>query len=297
MSGAGDELHYQDTWDARGFVLGSHFGSNLRLKALVARAQCRLLFSLMVFSITVSHHGKAWVGPGTGGVGPDHPWASSSSSPLAKSGSMASLSDAKPKPVSRTIPHGRQECSTKSPEIVLEEAKKKVAEIEAALAALASVGATEGPEVQFLKESLQKRASQEPPIAVQVSQTEAFVERARKRLAAHDAEREALVNELEASQSRLARLRALAEVAQNVPSPQPVSEVDSEIAALRAKLASMEEERDVRGRRPKRQAVAQADAGFIPGHRCPHAGFRRSWTVGCTIATWSCAKPWSSATI
>ena len=182
-----------------------------------------------------------------------------------------SLSDAKPKPVSRTIPHGRQERPTKSPEIVLEEAKKKVAGIEAALAALASVGATEGPEVQFLKESLQKakRASQEPPIAVQVSQTEAFVERARKRLAAHDVEREALVNELEASQSRLVRLRSLAEVAQNVPSPQPVLEVDSEIAALIAKLASMEEERDVRGRRPKRQAVAQADAGFIPAQDLP----------------------------
>ena len=107
-----------------------------------------------------------------------------------------SLSDAKPKPVSGTIPRGRQERSTKSPEIVLEEAKNKVAGIEAVLAALSSVGATEGPEVPLQKS---KRASQEPPIAVQVSQTGAFVERARKRLAAHDVEREALVNELEAS--------------------------------------------------------------------------------------------------
>ena len=72
------------------------------------------------------------------------------------------------------------------------------------------------------------------------------------------------VGERVGSQSFPVRLLALAEAAQNVPSPQPLSEVDSEIAALRAKLAAMEEERDALGRRPKRQTVAQADASFVP---------------------------------
>ena len=58
-------------------------------RAVHCSAVCRLLF-LLSFSITVSHHGKAWVGPSTGGMGPDYPWASTSSSALAKSGSMAS---------------------------------------------------------------------------------------------------------------------------------------------------------------------------------------------------------------
>ena len=79
--------------------------------------------------------------------------------------------------------------------IVAEEAKKKISGIEAALAALATVGTTEGPEVQLLQEPLRKtkRAAQESPIAVQVAQLESFVKTARKRLEAHDASRVELV--------------------------------------------------------------------------------------------------------
>ena len=128
------------------------------------------------------------------------------------------------------------------------------------LAALASVGTTEGPEVQLLQESLRKtkRAAQESPIAVQVAQSESFVERARKRLEAHDASRVELVAELEASQARLARLKAMAE--------KPIiPDASFEVAIPRAKLASVEEERD---------AALQARPAKKPGHRL-RCGFNR----------------------
>ena len=59
----------------------------------------------------------------------------------------------------------RQDRSKKSPDVVAQEAKKKVSGIEAALAALASVGRTVGPEVQLPQDSLRKakRAAQESP--------------------------------------------------------------------------------------------------------------------------------------
>ena len=70
-------------------------------------------------------------------------------------------------------------------------------------------GRSRSPEVQFLKDSLQKarRAAQERPITVLLSQTEAFVQRARKRLQAHDTARQQLVQELTGSESRLSRLQ------------------------------------------------------------------------------------------
>ena len=63
------------------------------------------------------------------------------------------------------------------------------------LAALTAVDTTDGPEIQLLKDSFQKteRSAQERPIAVQLIQSEAFVERARKRLVVHDADRQQLV--------------------------------------------------------------------------------------------------------
>ena len=79
-----------------------------------------------------------------------------------------------------------------------EEAKKKISGIEAALTALASLVTTEGPVVELLQESLRKdkKTTQENPIAVQIAQSESFVERARKRLEAHAAFRAELVARL-----------------------------------------------------------------------------------------------------
>ena len=93
-------------------------------------------------------------------------------------------------------------------EVTMAAAKQRVGGLEAAVAALASVGTVDGPGVQVLKESLQKakRAAQERPINAMLSQTEAFVERARKRLQAHGAARQQLVQELEEGEGRLSRL-------------------------------------------------------------------------------------------
>ena len=135
----------------------------------------------------------------------------------------------------------RQDRSKKSPDVVVEEAKK-VSGIEAAyaaLAALASVGTTNGPEVQVLQDVFGKarRAAQESPISVQIAQSESFVERSKKRLEAHEALLAELVAEMEAGQVRVTRMRAVAE------QPVPPGDVD-EIVILRAKLASAEEARD-----------------------------------------------------
>ena len=134
-----------------------------------------------------------------------------------------------------------------------------MAGIEGALAALASVGTTEGPEVQVLQDSLKraKRASQEPPLSTQIAQTEAFVERAKKRLATHDAQREGLVQELESSQARLGRLRRL-EVPTVVPG---ATDAESEIAALKAKLVQLQ------GEREEATTGATEDFRSLLGHR------------------------------
>ena len=99
-----------------------------------------------------------------------------------------------------------------------------------------------------------KRASQEPPLSTQIAQIEAFVERAKKRLATHDAQREGLVQELESSQARLDRLRRL-EVPTVVPG---ATDAESEIAALKAKLVQLQGEREEAvGERPRvRQRIS-----------------------------------------
>ena len=61
----------------------------------------------------------------------------------------------------------------------------------------------------FAGVSEEGEAAQEPPLSTQIALTVAFVERAKKRLATHDAQREGLVQDLESSQARLNRLRSL----------------------------------------------------------------------------------------
>ena len=129
------------------------------------------------------------MGDSTGRVGPDHSWSASTLRTLAEesahcvsgrieavaansgrisSGSLATEREAPFKRASRSLDRGAQ---------------KRVGGLEAAVVALAAVGTVDGPEVQVLKQSLQKarRAAQERPITALLSQTEAFVERARKR--------------------------------------------------------------------------------------------------------------------
>ena len=130
------------------------------------------------------------------------------------------------------------------PEVVVEAAKKRVDGIEAALGALAAVGTTDGPEVQVLKDCLSraKRSAQERPLAVQISQTESYLERARKRLTAHDAARQTLVTDIEQSEGRLERLRAAA--ADAIPRPRPPADVETQVQGLQQMVNQLQEERD-----------------------------------------------------
>ena len=144
------------------------------------------------------------MGDSTGWVGPDHSWSASPCRTLAEvsargvSGRIEAMAAS-----SRTGTSGSLAAERENP---FKRAFRSHdgGGLEASVAALAAVGTVDGPEVQVLKESLQKarRATQERPINAMLSQTEAFVERARKRLQAHDAARQQLVQELEEGEGR-----------------------------------------------------------------------------------------------
>ena len=113
-------------------------------------------------------------------------------------------------------------------------ARKRVEGIEAALGALAAVGTVDGPEVQMLKECLAKakRSAQERPLAQQISHTESCLERAKKRLTAHDAARQQFVTNVQESEARFERLRALAATADSVPRPRVFPESRNQVQCL-----------------------------------------------------------------
>ena len=138
-----------------------------------------------------------------------------------------------PQPVRASVP----------PEIAVEAARKRVEEIEAALGALAAVGTIDGPEVHVLKDcpSKAKRSAQERPLVQQISQTELYLERARKRLTAHDETRQALVTDVEEHEVRLERLRTAAIAAESVPLPRSSSE---QVQNLQQMVNQLQEERD-----------------------------------------------------
>ena len=92
-------------------------------------------------------------------------------------------------------------------------------------------------EVTSLKDSLAKakRNAQEPSASIQLKGAKEFVERARKRLVAHDAQRAVLEKELVDGETRVQRL----EVEASVVRPRS-TELDADVSQLKAKLAMME---------------------------------------------------------
>ena len=172
--------------------------------------------------------------------GPVQSWSASSSRTLAED--RARGVSGRPKAVAANSG------ASVPPEVAIAAAKKRVGGLDAAVAALAAVGTIDGPEVQFLKECLQKarRAAQERPINALLSQTEAFVERARKRLQAHDAARQQLVQELEKSEGRLSRLQEAARTQEATvqPTPEARSDTATQVQLLQQMLNKLQEERD-----------------------------------------------------
>ena len=150
-------------------------------------------------------------------------------------------------PVSGTVkpnstqPRGRwRERTRVNPEEVWESAKKRVLGLEAAISAMIANGIDErSSEVTSLKDSLAKakRNGQEPSASIQLKGAKEFVERVRKRLAAHDAQRAVLEKELVDGETRVQRLEVEASVV-----PLRSTELDAEVSQLKAKLAMMEAE-------------------------------------------------------
>ena len=119
-----------------------------------------------------------------------------------------------------------------------------------------------GPRVEILPlqgEAFRQRATSG---VQQISQTESCLERARKRLTAHDEARQALVTDVEESEARLERLRAAAVAAESVPLPRSSSEVQNQVQNLQQRVNQLQEERDalareLQGALVERQKVRQ----------------------------------------
>ena len=111
------------------------------------------------------------------------------------------------------------------------------------LAALTAVDTTDGPEIQLLKRSLQKaeRSAQERPIAVQLTQSEEFVERVRCRTSAacHSVVGLARVQELTPHSPHVPP----PDVGTQVQSLQMVNQLQEERGAFTVKLQEPPEER------------------------------------------------------
>ena len=140
-----------------------------------------------------------------------------------------------------------------SPDVVQERAR-----------ALQAMGDLQCPEADMLQETLKRarQSAQERPLANQISECTRFIERSTHRLAKIDAEREAEVAALEEARSRLVRLEAQSTMCPDVPmstATKTGSDVIAELEELKAKLVSMERERDEALAAPacKRQAMSR----------------------------------------
>ena len=147
-------------------------------------------------------------------------------------------------------PGPRPVASRLNPDEALIAAKARVGWLEAALAVLAE---SDSAEAHALRQVLQqaRRSAQEQPINVQIKDTEDFIVRSTNRLevlAKKHVEEERL---LESAKIRLTRLKEMA-IADRTPSARP-TELDIQVAELKAKLAAMEAERDQARRNAERQ--------------------------------------------
>ena len=110
-----------------------------------------------------------------------------------------------------------------------------------------------------------RTASKRPPIDDEVEQCRKFITRSEKRVAELDAERAAEFSALAEAKGRLQRLEAEQAAATSLPEPSapllPSPEC-AEIAALKAKLAEVEGERDaaIRNQSKKRPATMSSVA-------------------------------------
>ena len=141
------------------------------------------------------------------------------------------------------------------PDIRVLAARERVSRLERALAAMEDF---EGPEALSLRTAL-KRAqedAQEVPVEVQIRDREAFIERARKRIAKIDKERASEVRSLEEAKRKLNDLKAF----RTVP-VDPASTALSELEQLQMRVAQLQTQNDELLSSSKKQAVG---SGAVP---------------------------------
>ena len=109
------------------------------------------------------------------------------------------------------------------------------------------------PEVATLKECLSKakHSAEELPVSAQLKGAQEFVERAQKRLVAHDAQRKVLENEL--AEARVQRLQVLVEARQQVPPPP--AEWGAQVTSLQQTVNQLQAERDALAEQVKHQTA------------------------------------------
>ena len=112
-------------------------------------------------------------------------------------------------------------------------ARERVSRLEKALTAMEDF---EGVEVESLRAALKRaqKEAQEVPVAVQIWEREVFIERARKRIARIDEERQAEVRSAEEAEQKLEELRALCAAQQEEPVGPTVADSGAQVQRLQA---------------------------------------------------------------
>ena len=176
---------------------------------------------------------------------------------------------AKPRQVhaGQEVKSSRKPVPLVNPDSSREAARLKVVKLEKALEVM---GDSEGAAVECMKLELEKARNAETrrPINVQVEECRKFIIWLEKCISELDAERESEVMALDEAKERLLRLEAeQAAVPSEDPANIPIPLVwQTQVDALKAQLASLEEERDrVRAASCKRHAVGHGQTyGVIP---------------------------------
>ena len=177
-----------------------------------------------------------------------------------------------------------------SPDGSRDAARQKVEKLQQALAVMEDTG---GVAVECLKAELEKakKASQKPPLNVEVDECRKFIARSEKRLADLDRERESELSALTDAKTRLQRLEA----EQTVPMEEAPLPADwkAQMEALQAQVTAIREGRDQAVQNPavKRQAVGHVpprNNGVIP----PMPTFvPAELAIGCKISSKSSRVP------
>ena len=173
--------------------------------------------------------------------------------------------EAKSSPVQR---RWQRNIPRSNPDEVQAAARARVARLEEALKIL---GEGDSTEVRGLQAALKdaRRAAQDRPLAAQVEECQAFIQRSQRRLARLEEERAKEQAELDAALGRMARFRE--EMARAVPTAAPpvcpettqpgkIPDLVAEVDRLRARVREMEIEREeAQKKRARSLSVPSAD--------------------------------------